>query len=205
MHVLAVRCDLETGKSLNIAPPGWRRTLGRLRDGFNHEHGWSRPDDPARARAQQPGHRAYIDAVNLPAGLAVDADPRELLRDYLVQRVEHGVVRGRADVVRDSEGCRPRRAAARQELSDRQRTNPATAPSARRPFWKSAVGRRRPTLAEAREDLEPTADGFDPGLYGPGSRTNAVAGDRAGAHHERRNSDIDSLEGAAGDGTRSTP
>ncbi len=44
MHVLAARCDLETGKSLNIAPPGWRKTLGRLRDGFNHEHGRSRPD-----------------------------------------------------------------------------------------------------------------------------------------------------------------
>ena len=99
MHVLAARCDLETDKSLNIAPPGWQKTFGPLRDGFNHEHGWSRPDDPARARAQQPGHRAYIDAANLRAGLAVEADPRELIQDYLVQRVEHGVVRSRADVV----------------------------------------------------------------------------------------------------------
>ena len=99
VHVLAARCDLETGKSLNIAPPGWQKTFGPLRDGFNHEHGWSRPDDPARARAQQPGHRALIDAANLRAGLAVEADPRELIRDYLVQRVEHGVVHSRADVV----------------------------------------------------------------------------------------------------------
>ncbi len=64
-----------------------------------HEHGWSGPDDPARARAQQPGHRAYVDAAKLRAGLAVEADPRELIRDYLMQRVEHGVVRSRADVV----------------------------------------------------------------------------------------------------------
>ncbi len=99
VHVLAARCDLETGKSLNIAPPGWQKTFGPLRDGFNHEHGWSRPDDPARARAQQPGHRALIDAANLRAGLAVEADPRELVSDYLLQRVEHGVVRERADVV----------------------------------------------------------------------------------------------------------
>ena len=99
VHVLAARCDLETGKSLNIAPPGWQKTFGPLRDGFNHEHGWSRPDDPARARAQQPGHRALIDAANLRAGLAVEPDPRELIRDYLVQRVEHGLVRDRADVV----------------------------------------------------------------------------------------------------------
>ena len=57
VHVLAARCDLETGRSLNIAPPGWEKTFGPLRDAFNHEHGWSRPDDPARARVQQPGHR----------------------------------------------------------------------------------------------------------------------------------------------------
>ena len=27
VHVLAARCDLETGKSLNIAPPGWEADL----------------------------------------------------------------------------------------------------------------------------------------------------------------------------------
>ncbi|MDE3261043.1 MAG: relaxase/mobilization nuclease, partial [Acidobacteriota bacterium] len=59
VHVLTARCDMETGRSLNIAPPGWQKTFDALRDGFNHQHGWSRPDDPARAKPQQPGHRAY--------------------------------------------------------------------------------------------------------------------------------------------------
>ena len=99
VHFLTARCDLETGKSLNIAPPGWQKTFDPLRDAFNHEHGWSRPDDPARARTQQPGHRAYIEAAKLRAGLEQEADTRELIRDYLVQRVEHGVVQSRADVV----------------------------------------------------------------------------------------------------------
>ena len=99
VHVLTARCDLETGKSLNIAPPGWEKTFDLLRDAFNHEHGWSRPDDPARARAQQPGHRAYIEAATLRTGLEHEADPRELIRDYLTQRVEHGAVRNRADVI----------------------------------------------------------------------------------------------------------
>ena len=99
VHVLTARCDLETGKSLNIAPPGWQKTFDPLRDAFNHEHGWSRPADPARARAQQPGHRAYIEAATLRTGLEHEADPRELIRDYLTQRVEHGAVRSRADVV----------------------------------------------------------------------------------------------------------
>ena len=69
MHVLAARCDLETGRSLNIAPPGWEKTFGPLRDAFKHEHGWSRPDDPARARVQQPGHRAYVEAARLRTAL----------------------------------------------------------------------------------------------------------------------------------------
>ena len=58
MNILTARCDQETGKSLNIVPPGWQKTFDLLRDAFSHERGWSRADDPARARTQQPGHRA---------------------------------------------------------------------------------------------------------------------------------------------------
>ena len=72
--------------------------LGPLRDAFNHGHGWSRPDDPARARVQQPGHRAYVDAARLRAGLERETNPRDLIRDYLRQRVERGAVRDRSDV-----------------------------------------------------------------------------------------------------------
>ena len=98
VHVLAAWCDLETGRSLNIAPPGWEKTFGPLRDAFNADHGWSRPDDPARARVQQPGRRAHVDAARLRAGLGVEPEPRDLIRDYLLQRVEHGTVRNRTDV-----------------------------------------------------------------------------------------------------------
>ena len=35
VHIFAARCELETGKSLNIAPPGWQQTFGPLRDAFN--------------------------------------------------------------------------------------------------------------------------------------------------------------------------
>ena len=35
VHVLAARCDLETGKSLNIAAPGWQKTFDALRDWQN--------------------------------------------------------------------------------------------------------------------------------------------------------------------------
>ena len=99
VHVLAARCDLETGKSLNIAAPGWQKTFDALRDWQNHENGWSRPDDPERARDVQPGHRAYIEAAQLRAGLAVEKDPRRLITDYLSQGIETGAVSDRATMI----------------------------------------------------------------------------------------------------------
>ena len=99
MHVLAARCDLATGKSLNIAAPGWQKTFDALRDWQNHENGWSRPDDPERARDVQPGHRAYIEAAQLRAGLEAEKDPRRLIADYLSQGIETGAVSDRATMV----------------------------------------------------------------------------------------------------------
>ena len=99
VHVLAARCDLETGKSLNIAAPGWQKTFDALRDWQNHENGWSRPDDPERARDVQPGHRAYIEAAQLRAGLGVEKDPQRLITDYLSQGIETGAVSDRATMV----------------------------------------------------------------------------------------------------------
>ena len=99
VHVVAARCDLETGKSLNIAPPGWEQTYGPLVEACNVEHAWSRPDDPARARVQQPGHRAYIEAAELRAGIERDGGPREAIEQYLLQRVGSGQAEDRAGVV----------------------------------------------------------------------------------------------------------
>ena len=48
-----------------------------------------------------------------------EADPCELIRDYLVQRVEHGVVQSRADVVTALEDAGFEGAAPGQELRDR--------------------------------------------------------------------------------------
>ena len=48
VHILAARCDLETGRALNIAPPGHHRHFDPWRDAWNLARGWARPDDPAR-------------------------------------------------------------------------------------------------------------------------------------------------------------
>ena len=77
---------------LNIAAPGWQKTFDALRDWQNHENGWSRPDDPERARDVQPGHRAYIEAAQLRAGIEAEKDPRRLITDYLKHGIESGAV-----------------------------------------------------------------------------------------------------------------
>ena len=100
VHVLAARCDLETGKSLNIAPArlaeDLRPAARRLQPRARLEPAGRPPRGPGRSN---PDTAPTSTPTNLRAGLAIEADPRELIRDYLVQRVEHGVVRDRADVV----------------------------------------------------------------------------------------------------------
>ena len=99
VHILAARVDLETGKSLNIAPPGWQRDFDPLRDWQNAVHGWSRPDDPARQRAVQPGYMAYRAAAALRQGLAVAEDPRQTLTAYLTEGIVAGTIQDRAGIV----------------------------------------------------------------------------------------------------------
>ena len=69
------------------------------------EHGWSRPDDPERARDLQPGHRTYIEAARLREGLTVEPDPRRFITDYLTQGIESGTVQDRATVVTALQGA----------------------------------------------------------------------------------------------------
>ena len=100
VHVLSARVDLGTGKSLNIAPPGWRRDFDPLRDWLNAAHGWARPDDPARARDLQPGFRACEAARRRRLGLEPPAPGlRSAVHGYLAEQVAHGDIADRAGIV----------------------------------------------------------------------------------------------------------
>ena len=99
VHVMTPRVDLHSGKSMNIAPPGHEKTFDALRDKWNNEQGWARPDDPTRAKLVQPQHNALIDAQRLKQGLEVEPNPKALITAYLTQRVESGHIQNRSDVV----------------------------------------------------------------------------------------------------------
>lgn len=103
VHFLVPRIELDTGKALNIAPPGHEYYFDPLRDYFNYKHGWSRPDDPALQHdVQLPDHLHLINAAALSAGIEAAEtknDVRELITDYLKQRIEYGFIRNRQDIL----------------------------------------------------------------------------------------------------------
>lgn len=89
VHILAARVDLKTGKSMNIAPPGWQKDFDSLREYHNHKNDWARPDDPSRSRLFQPGHRLFLEKAN---------NPKQVLTDYLVKCIDAGIVSDREDI-----------------------------------------------------------------------------------------------------------
>ena len=63
IHVLAPRLDIQSGKSLNIAPPKHEKHFDSLRDYFNTKYQWSRPDDLLLMQTtQEPNHIAKLNA-----------------------------------------------------------------------------------------------------------------------------------------------
>jgi hypothetical protein len=102
VHFLVPRIELETQKALNIAPPGHEKYFDPLRDYFNYSKGWSRPDDPTLQRdTQTPDHVHFQDKSAVRAGLKDKPvnDIREMVGSYIAQRVEHGFIRNRKDVL----------------------------------------------------------------------------------------------------------
>ena len=102
VHFLVPRLELETGKALNIAPPGHEKYFDPLRDYFNYSKGWSRPDDPTLQRdTKTPDHIYFQDKFAVRAGLKNKPvnDIREIVGSYLEQRIEHGFIRDRKGVL----------------------------------------------------------------------------------------------------------
>ena len=109
VHTITARVDLETGKALNIAPPGHLRDFDAFRDKWNHEKGWARPDDPLRRRVVQPDFEVYRTPAIKPKlkteitehlldiaaqGLILDAKD---LRQYLTESLDCEITRSGKD------------------------------------------------------------------------------------------------------------
>jgi hypothetical protein len=93
LHMVTPRVELFAGKALNIAPPGHSKFYDALRDAWNYEQDWARPNDPSRARL-----------VNTPPTydkpiLVNQAKAREQITQWLISRVSDGLVTDREGIV----------------------------------------------------------------------------------------------------------
>lgn len=83
LHFCTPRLELTSGRSLNIAPPGYQNAFDSLRDVMNKIHGWADPmeleraqevrdtiEAPSRARGRDELHTWILDQVSL--GLIAD-------------------------------------------------------------------------------------------------------------------------------------
>lgn len=111
LHFVTPRVELTTGKSINIAPPGWQNYYCHWRDKWNYQHQWSDPTDPARARIYQPGYQALRDAQDKRlelAGLPTTTkkeDYRKIITNYITQQIELGNIQNRNDIINHLENA----------------------------------------------------------------------------------------------------
>jgi hypothetical protein len=82
IHIVTPRVELQTGRSLNIAPPGWQKTYDILRDFGNVKYGWKSPKN--RTRAIQP------DPKNLPKSAK---RAKEMIHQAVLSQISEGAVR----------------------------------------------------------------------------------------------------------------
>ena len=99
LHFVTPRVELYTGKSLNIAPPGWHGYFKPWQTGWNIKQDWARPDDPTRKRTYEPGYMALINVERQAKGLKPITDNRQLLTEYVLERVTAGLISDRHDII----------------------------------------------------------------------------------------------------------
>lgn len=99
LHFVTPKVELNTGKSLNIAPPGWHGYFKPWQTYWNIKQDWARPDDLSRKRIYEPGYQALIDAERQRAGLSAAPDPKKQLTEYITKRIEAGLVTNRDHII----------------------------------------------------------------------------------------------------------
>lgn len=85
LHFCTPRMELHSGRSLNIAPPGYERAFDSLRDLMNKEHDWADPMDAARTAET----KKVAEAPDRAAG-------REALHGWIRDQIYEGLITDRA-------------------------------------------------------------------------------------------------------------
>ena len=102
LHFVTPRVEMESGKSMNIKPPGElaQKQFDDFRSEVNARYGLADPDDPDRAKTiSTPDHELKKAAQALRNGLKPSENIRELIDSVMTQRAEQGLLNSREDVV----------------------------------------------------------------------------------------------------------
>lgn len=98
IHIIVPRVELSTGKSMNIAQPGWRNTYDPLRDLFNEKNNWVSPDisqNPDIARITQPRD----EGTHKSRAAKTRAEIKQSIEQYLIDEIQAGNIENREDII----------------------------------------------------------------------------------------------------------
>ncbi|MCK8463018.1 relaxase/mobilization nuclease domain-containing protein [Aliiroseovarius sp. S1339] len=87
LHFCTPRMELTSGRSLNVAPPGYERVFDSLRDMFNKAYGWADPMDETRRQE-----------VCLVPEAPQKAKGREALHEWILDQVSVGILTNRDEI-----------------------------------------------------------------------------------------------------------
>ncbi|KIN65542.1 MobA protein [Sulfitobacter noctilucae] len=88
LHFCSPRLELTSGRSLNVAPPGYQDAYDSLRDLMNHRHGWADPMELERAQVVR-------DTSEAPTR----AQGRDELHAWVLDQISLGMIQDRATMV----------------------------------------------------------------------------------------------------------
>jgi len=88
LHFCTPRLELTSGRSLNIAPPGYEKAFDRLRDVMNQRHGWADPMELERTQEVR-------DTIETPTR----AQGRDELHAWLQDQISVGMITDRATMI----------------------------------------------------------------------------------------------------------
>ncbi|QDY69891.1 relaxase/mobilization nuclease domain-containing protein [Qingshengfaniella alkalisoli] len=88
LHFCTPRLELTTGRSLNIAPPGYQDAYDSLRDLMNQRHGWADPMELERTQEVR-------DTIEAPTR----AHGRDELHAWILDQISMGPIEDRASMI----------------------------------------------------------------------------------------------------------
>ena len=80
IHIISPRVELQSGKSLNIAPPNWQKAFDPVRDKHNVLNDWRRPDDGSQVRLVN--DKGFMKYSQMPYSIAKKELHRQVMQSY---------------------------------------------------------------------------------------------------------------------------